>query len=266
MIFSFMCAKIQKRSEKMNISLQIKYSEASNNQYLAFLKECGYDGVELLLDGELSDVKAVQENIQAVGLTVFQTQLEKDNIEKGLYVSSLMGVKWACLPVEINYDTDLVRASIPFAEKYGVGIALENPVTHDDITETFCIYADSFKSEYVGVCYNIGHANLMGSDDFGIKRCEIDKADAVRKLGERIKIIHANDNHGDADRKLCPTVPNAVCSVNWTDILGALDGIGFDGAFSLVIPIDFGKYNLSDDYIRFTANVSKILLGRGEAK
>ena len=34
----------------MNIALQIKYSEALNAGYLAFLKKCGYDGVELLLE------------------------------------------------------------------------------------------------------------------------------------------------------------------------------------------------------------------------
>ncbi len=251
-----------KRDGNMQIALQIKYGEARDVKYLVFLRECGYDGVELLLEGDLSDVDAVKKNIEGNGLRVVQTQLDKDNVEEGLLVSSLLGVKWACLPVEINYDTDLVRNAVPYAQKYGVGIAIENPATHNDITETFRIYADSFKSDYVGVCYNIGHANLMGSDDFGIKKFEVDKADALKKLGDRIKIIHVNDNHGDVDRKLCPTVANAVCSVNWKDILCALEEIGFDGAFSLVVPIDFGKYDIYNDYIKFTANVSKILLGR----
>lgn len=246
----------------MKVTVQIKYSEATPDR-LAFLKRCGYDGVELLLDGDISDAETVRKRIENAGLYVSQTQLLKDNIEAGLRASSALGVKWACLPVIINYDTDLVRAAIPIAESCGVGIALENPATHDDITDTFCIYADSFKSDLVGVCYNIGHANLMGSDDFGIKKFDVDKAAALKRVGDRIKIIHVNDNHGDVDRKLCPTVPNAVCSVKWKDILGALDHIGFDGAFSLVCPIDFGEYDLTDDYLEFCAGVSKTLLGGG---
>ena len=180
--------------------------------------------------------------------------------------SSLLGVRWACLPTIINYDTDLISSAIPYARRYGVGIALENPATHDDITDTFCIYADSFKSEYVGICYNIGHANLMGCDDFGIKKFDVDKADAIKKAGDRIKMIHVNDNHGDVDRKLCPTVANAVCSVRWKEIINALREVGFEGAFSLVCPIDFGEYDLLNDYAEFCANVSKALLEGGEVK
>jgi len=245
----------------MKITLQIDYAKARDVDSLAFLKKCGYDGVELRLTGDLSGADEVRRNIESCGLYVSQTELDKCNIEEGLFVSSLLGVKWACLPVVINFDTDLIRGAIPYSERYGVGIAIENPVTHDDITDTFCIYVDSFKSEFVGACYNIGHANLMGCDDFGIKKFEVDKKAAIKRIGKRIKIIHANDNHGDIDRKLCPTVPNAVYSVKWNDILDALTDIGFNGAFSLVCPIDFGEYDLMSDYLEFCAGVSKTLLG-----
>ena len=247
----------------MKVTLQIDYDKARDREYLGLLKKCGFDGVELLLDGDVSDAEAVREGIEKAGLWVSQTQLSKDNIEAGLRASSALGVKWACLPIVINYDTDLVRAAIPFAERYGVGIALENPATHDNITDTFCIYADSFKSEFVGICYNIGHANLMGSDDFGIKKFDVDKAAAIKRAGERIKILHVNDNHGDLDRRLCPTVPNAVCSVKWIEIIGALREIDFDGAFSLAVRLDLKGYCLETDYLEFCAGVSKTLLGGG---
>lgn len=250
----------------MNVTIQISFVEAKNEKYLTFLKTCGYDGIELLLNGDLSEIETIKSNIEKSGLYVAQTELCRENAVEGLRASARLGIKWACLPIVINYDTDLVRGMIPHAEMLGVGIALENPATHDNITDTFCIYVDSFKSDFVGMCYNIGHANLMGSDDFGIKKFEVDKAEAIRRAGDRIKIIHINDNHGDVDRKLCPTVPNAVCSVKWKDIIGALDEIGFGGAFSLVCPIDFGEYNLMNDYLEFMANVSKTLVGEGEAK
>ena len=246
----------------MKVTVQIKYSEATTHR-LAFLKGCGYDGVELLLDGDVSDAETVRERVEGAGLYVSQTQLSRDDIEAGLRASSVLGVKWACLPIVINYDTDLVRGAIPLAEKYGVGIALENPATHDDITDTFCIYVDSFGSDLVGICYNIGHANLMGSDDFGIKRFDVDKAAALKRVGDRIKLLHVNDNHGDLDRRLCPTVPSAVCSVKWKDVLGALADIGFDGAFSLAVRLDLNGYCLEADYLEFCAGVSKTLLGGG---
>ncbi|MBE6649678.1 MAG: sugar phosphate isomerase/epimerase [Ruminococcaceae bacterium] len=250
----------------MDIVLQIKYSEAFDKEYLAFLKKCGYDGVELLLDGEVGDAETIKKNVSESGLYVAHTQLDKENIENGLAVSSLLGVKWACLPIVINYDSDIICNAIPLAEKYNVGIAIENPATHDDITDTFCIYADSFNSEFIGVCYNIGHANLAGSDDFGIKKFDVDKAEALRKVGDRIKMLHVNDNHGDVDRRLCPTVANAVCSVEWGKIIDALKDIGFNGAFSLNCELDFEEYCLRDDYIRFIANVCNILLGKEVAQ
>lgn len=245
----------------MVVTVQIKCSDALDREYLAFLKNCGYDGVELIVDGG-SDIESVKDNIEGAGLFVAQTQISVDSIPEGLRISSELGVKWACLPVVINYHTDRVRDAIPYAEKYKVGIALENPATHDDITDTFCIFVDSFKSQYVGACYNIGHANLMGCDDFGIKKFDVDKEAALKKVGQRIKALHVSDNHGDVDRRLCPTVPNAVCSVKWSGILEALKEIGFEGAFSLVCKCDFGVYDLDRDHSLFCAEVANTLLGR----
>ena len=139
----------------------------------------------------------MKKNLENAGLLICGTELVKNNAEKGLLVSGELGVKWAVLPVIINYDTDTVRSLIPLAEKYGVGIALENPATHDDITDTFCIYVDAFKSEYVGACYNIGHANLAGSDDFGIKKFDVNKAEALKKVGDRIKVFISEVKSGE---------------------------------------------------------------------
>ena len=246
----------------MQLSLQIKYSEARDRDFLNYLKSCGFDSVELVLDGDLSDAGEVREGVESVGLVISQTQINRDSVEDGLKASSVLGVEWACLSAIINYDSDIVTKAIPLAMKYGVGIALENPATHDDIADTFCIWVDSFNSEYVGICYNVGRANLAGCDDFGIKKFDVDKSDALRRTGERIKAVHISDNHGDVDRRLCPTVANAVCSVEWSKITDALKDIGFDGAFSLNCELDFGEYCLRDDYIRFIANVCNILLGK----
>ena len=87
-----------------------------------------------------------------------------------------------------------------------------------------------------------------------------------RSTGNRIKAVHISDNHGDVDRRLCPTVANAVCSVEWNKMIEALKETGFDGAFSLNCDLDLGEYDLRNDHIRFIANVCNILLGKEVAK
>lgn len=250
----------------MKLTLQIDYKKAFDTAYLSFLKECGYEGVELLLSGDLTNIEEAKKNIEDAGLTVPQTEIVKDNIEEGLKASAFFGVKWACLQAEINFDTNLIVKSLPLAEKYGVGIALENPARYSNYIDAFCIWVDSFKSEWIGVCYNPAHTNIIGNDDFGLKKFDFDRIEALKKVGSRIKIAHMNDNNGDVDRKLAPTVPSTPCCIKWKETLDAFKEIGFDGAFSLVLAIDFGKYDLEKDYLKFAANVSNILLGKEVAR
>ena len=250
----------------MKLTLQIDYKKAFDTAYLSFLKECGYEGVELLLNGNLTDIEKAKKNIEEAGLTVPQTEIVKDNIEEGLKASAFFGVKWACFQGEMNYDTNLIVKSLPLAEKYGVGIALENPARYSNYIDAFCIWVDSFKSEWVGVCYNPGHTNIIGNDDFGLKKFDFDRIEALKKVGDRIKIAHMNDNNGDVDRRLAPTVPSTPCCIKWKETLDAFKEVGFDGAFSLVLAIDFGKYDLEKDYLKFSANVSNILLGKEVAR
>ena len=251
----------------MKLTLQIEYEKALDEKYLAFLKECGFEGVELLLTGDLSGVNKVKENIEEAGLFIAQTEIVKNNIEEGLKVSALLGVKWAALACEINYDTNFIVKSIPLARKYGVGIALENPARYSNYIDAFCIWVDSFKSEWIGVCYNPGHTNIIGNDDFGLKKFDFDRIEALKKVGSRIKIAHMNDNNGDVDRKMAPTVPSTPCCIKWKETLDAFKEVGFDGAFSLVLAFNFlDKYDIENDYIKFSANVSNILLGKEVAR
>lgn len=250
----------------MKVTLQIDYKKAFDTEYLSFLKKVGYDGVELLLNGDLENPEKAKKNIEEAGLIVPQTEIVKENIEEGLRVSALFGVKWACLQAEINYDTNLIVKSIPLAKKYGVGIALENPARYSNYIDAFCIWVDAFKSDFIGVCYNPGHTNIIGNDDFGLKKFDFDRIEALKKVGSRIKIAHFNDNNGDVDRKMAPTVPSTPCCIKWKETLDAFAEVGFDGAFSLVLDINFGKYDLDRDYLKFAVNVSNILLGKEVAR
>lgn len=134
-----------------------------------------------------------------------------------------------------NAERDLLkniewyRTLLPFAEKHGVKIALENmfgwdpkvnricKTTFSDMEEMlYCI--EALDSEQVVVCLDTGHCNVVRTSP----------AIAARKLGRHLKLLHVHDNYGTRDDHLAPCFGN----IDWDAFLDALIEIGYDGVFS----------------------------------
>ena len=73
----------------------------------------------------------------------------------------------------------------------------------------------------VGICIDTGHRNLCG-----------DPADAIRVAGKHLITIHIHDNHGQRDEHLLPTRG----SIDWVDVIDALNQIAYPGTFMYEIP------------------------------
>ncbi len=142
-------------------------------------------------------------------------------------------------------NMDFYRKLIPYCERFGIKVALENmwyrnPYWRDAIipatcglSEEFRKYIDELNSEWLVACLDVGHCLLCG------EKPEM----AVRNLGnKRLFALHVHDVSGREDSHVLPYLMN----VNWDEFLKALKDIGYTGDFTFEAhnflkncPVDF---------------------------
>jgi sugar phosphate isomerase/epimerase len=115
----------------------------------------------------------------------------------------------------IEYYKPLVEV----AEKYRVGIALENMSSRLCKAEHLNQMVDALDSPFVGICWDTGHANLI----------KLNQAEVIRELGSRIIATHIHNNCGFHDDHALPTSG----SIDFVPIMHALFEIGYDKALCL---------------------------------
>lgn len=127
---------------------------------------------------------------------------------------------------EMNFRT--VRELAHYAGEKGMKIAVEN-LSRDivnnyvrDIAAIERVLEGAGATEGVGICIDTGHANISG----------LHAADLLRSAGARLIETHFNDNVG----WLCPENsindihrPPGVGTVDWVDVVAALDEIEYTG-------------------------------------
>ncbi len=146
---------------------------------------------------------------------------------RSIEISAMLGCKWAVMhPVtavgaedgdieaSIRYNKELFADAIKLADKLNVGLAFENMCDTAN-RRRFCCTAqelaalvDSFHSDKVGACWDVGHAHRFYDD----------QVPAILLLGDRIKALHIDDNIGDTDQHRLPftgTLP-------WEKVMHAL--------------------------------------------
>lgn len=129
------------------------------------------------------------------------------------------------------------------AEKQGVGIAIENIPIHPDCPQYRFFSSDyedlnelteSFKSDKIGICWDFGHANLMG----------FRQEKAFELLGEKIKIVHIANNYRFIDDHNMPTFGY----VDWKSVMPAFYKCGYKGDFNLEVRHPCDNVGLSSFY------------------
>lgn len=149
----------------------------------------------------------------------------------------------------------------PTLKEFGVKLGVENMFTWDgarrrncptgcSMPEDMIKYIDSMNSESFVACLDTGHMLI---------NC-VSPADAVRKLGKRLKLMHVHDNYGIADNHNAPTQG----ITDWHDFATALKEVNYDGAFCMeisyasVMRVD---KELAWDYARFAFETAKRITG-----
>lgn len=107
----------------------------------------------------------------------------------------------------------------PAMEKYNVYVLAENYTPSDDICgyysgEDLCALMECCNHPLMGVCWDIGHANLSEPAD---------QYENIMKLGDYLKAVHIQDNFGVHDDHICPLTG----TVDIDAVMRGLKDVGF---------------------------------------
>lgn len=132
----------------------------------------------------------------------------------------------------------------------GVTVCLENmpfksfPLSR---TEDILKLVNDIDSPYLKVCFDVGHAHIMGESIY----------DSIKMLGDNLKILHVHDNDGETDAHQPPYCGN----IDWSEFAEALYDIGFEGTVSLETSPDISEGDSVEEKELELAKFAKLIAG-----
>lgn len=155
-----------------------------------------------------------------------------------------------------SFNIERVQKLCKQAKEFGIGIALENifrfskELVNEGINQITDIIdiVDNSNCENLCVCLDTGHAFYE----------KISPADAARSFGNRVKVLHVDDNSGESDQHVAPFVGN----INWNEFMKALHDIKYNGVFSLEIHnyVQRMPDEIIDDAVAMSYKIAKYLV------
>lgn len=144
-----------------------------------------------------------------------------------------------------NLNFQMFTNILPYAKKYGIKIATE---TFGDVHGGVCCdffgnldeFIDSYEKicsigdnrKYFTVCMDTGHTNKATKFNGNPQVHE-----AIRILGDRITVLHLNDNNTEGDQHLIPFVDKSgqqiSGTIDWGKTFDALKEIGYSGVYNM---------------------------------
>ena len=153
---------------------------------------CGYEGLNELGIGisihgpllDIGDIESIQFNIKSIFGSIVRAQgwkADKLILHTGIYHGDWYRA--------YNTAKKVIEACIPKLEETGIRICIENVgYLGNDLIKNFeqmKAFVDIFPKQFVGVVFDVAHANIVGGVEKGIS-----------SLGHRIMHIHISDNTG----------------------------------------------------------------------
>ncbi|MBO7214438.1 MAG: sugar phosphate isomerase/epimerase [Clostridia bacterium] len=114
---------------------------------------------------------------------------------------------------------------IPILEEYDVNLLVENTTKKN----LWGIYYPCSGQEILEFINYVNHKNVLACWDTGHANCEGSQYDDIVTLGDKLKAIHYNDNHGNLDEHVIPYLG----TLNHDEVINALIDIGYSGYFTL---------------------------------
>ncbi|MBE6606062.1 MAG: sugar phosphate isomerase/epimerase [Ruminococcaceae bacterium] len=195
-----------------------------------------------------------------------KTKRRFEEIVKSMKHSFLLGAKMVvvhpCRHLDCNkgkheyelmfeYNYSFYKKLIPYAEEYGVKVAIENnPQSVTKSPEGLIELMKALNNKAFTVCYDVGHANI----------CAQDPAEMARKLGSLIGCIHVHDNDGIHDNHTLPYQG----IIDWESVMCALAEGGYEGNMNYEAGIFVNRVplDLRPESAKYMAKVGKYLIER----
>lgn len=197
-----------------------------------------------------------------------ELELREAMTMRSLEASAMLGVKWTVFhagnaPDAVLNIRESKRRTLEYlkplwerAGELGVGIAIENLFVPSYLHKSrrYCSNVEDVidlvdtLGQNAGVCWDFGHANLVGDD----------QRDCLRAVGSRLKVIHVHDNNGVHDEHNVPYVNSG--NVNWEEILPVLGKIGYRGNFNFEVAAARLPEDTREGFAAYVAAVGKHLM------
>ena len=154
----------------------------------------------------------------------------------------------------LEYNVNFYNRLAPYAEKFGVKIAVEN--IGGCITETadgLCELMNILENPIFTVCYDVGHANICGQNP----------VEMIHNLGSFIGCTHIHDNDGKGD---IHTLPFYGSTIDFEEVMKAFAEIGYKGNlnYEAGVFVKHAPIALRTESARYMAKVGHYLIDRFE--
>jgi sugar phosphate isomerase/epimerase len=128
-----------------------------------------------------------------------------------------------------------------FARPLGVRLLVENLLSEATTPEHLVTILEMGHLDNVGVCLDLGHANIT-----------VGTAAAIATLGGRIASVHVHDNHGMKDEHLWPGDGTGDGMIDWPETVKGLKALASPPATVLEI-----GYALAEPHAEVPARIEK---------
>lgn len=278
---------------KLSVELYTLAQRFGDFKAVEIAKKAGFDAIDysyyydkecddVLGDGYKEYAKKLREHLDEVGIFcnqahapfTFKYGMEK-NISEQKYLwmvhalesASILGatnivVHSVNVPEGVSfeeYNVQYYKSFIPYCEKFGIHIAVENLFNRDTKRKRITgklgspaelnSIVEKINSPWVVACVDIGHAALTGYEP----------EDFIKGMNPNIlKALHVQDNDYIDDRHILPYTGQ----LNWEAIMSSLKKADYDGdlTFEIIKYLDRFPDELFSEVLKFSALVGKHLI------
>jgi len=278
---------------KLSVELYTLAQRYGDFKGVEMAKEAGFDAIdysyyyakecdEILGDGYKEYAEKLRAHLDKVGISCNQAhapftvkyEMEKEEADrKYLYMAralespSILGAKniivhSISVPEGVDfeeYNVEYYKSFIPYCEKFGIHVAVENIFKRDQkrnclrgvigSPEELNRVIEKINSPWIVACVDIGHAALTGYEP----------EDFIKAMNPKyLKALHVQDNDYVADRHIIPYTGD----LNWDAIMTSLKNAGYEGdlTFEIIKYLNRFPEELFFEALKFSALVGKHLI------